>query len=44
MFCQVDAESGPSSRKVWRADGIVSEPVFAPRGGFNSQSNDEDDG
>ena len=42
---KVDAERGAGARKVWRADGLISELVFAPRGGLASCSElDEDDG
>ena len=42
---KVDMEKGASARKVWRADGLISECVFAPRAGYESAtSNDEDDG
>ena len=42
---KVNMEEGASGRKVWRADGLISECVFAPRAGFEAATElEEDDG
>lgn len=42
---KVNMEKDSSFREVWRADGLISECVFAPRAGYDSAHNlDEDDG
>ena len=42
---KVDAERGGEAREKWRADGLVAEVVFAPRAGYKSSTElDEDDG
>eukprot|EP00116_Pleurobrachia_bachei_P009912 sb/3470174/ len=42
---KVDAERGFEAREKWRADGLVGEVVFAPRAGYKSSTElDEDDG
>ena len=42
---KVDMDRGSSVRKAWRADGLITECVFAPRAGHGSANElEEDDG